>query len=79
MTYVGKGYGDRDGNDGKYGLNQAQCLAWCKEKYLQDNSWNGCAHKASSNNHCERHKNVRGFHADNRYDFWRLGENLFVF
>ena len=80
MTYVGKGYGDTyDAQDGGFGYNEEQCLALCKEKYLKDNSWYGCAHKPVTT-HCRIEKNPRGFIANNYYGYWRVdGENLFVF
>ena len=78
MTYVGKGYGwPRDAT--KYWRDvktSTHCQALCKEKYLKDNLWNGCAYRA--NKDCYTYKNVRGFTGNNNYDFWRLGENLFV-
>ena len=79
MTYVGKGYGDpRDAIKARTGTaTSAQCQDWCKENYLQDNLWNGCVYN-SAQQYCEANKNVRGFTANNNYDFWKIGENLFV-
>ena len=80
MTYVGKGYGwPRDAT--KYWRDvktSTHCQALCKEKYLKDNLWNGCSYYTTGK-FCEAEKNVKGFRFYNNYNFWRFGENLFLF
>ena len=79
MTYAGKGYGNpRDATKVWTQVKtSAQCQDLCKQKYLQDKLWNGCVY-STTGKWCEGEKNVRGFVASSNYDFWKLGENLFV-
>ena len=73
MTYVGKGYASlRDGHKQWLSIkNATQCLDLCKEKYLEDNLWNGCAYSTYGPIYekCVAYKNERGFKANSRFGF----------
>ena len=76
-AYVGKGYGSpRDGEKTWMNIHSIpQCLALCKQHYLQDNTWTGCIYY-QSDPFCQAHQNPRGFVSANTYEYWEVGENL---